>query len=123
MWTEGRPPFADVSLTLWRELAMLTAPTAGQLENVPIAVPLQDYAVGSVAVQVQEQLQWNGANNMMEKVQQGAAGRAAGLGGKYRAHRRQYRRLQKNRTYSLVLLVESGMVFCGPTRSARDARR
>ena len=29
----------------------------------------------------------------------------------------------KNRTYSLVLLVESGMVFCGPTRSARDARR
>ena len=37
--TEGRPPFADVSLTLWRELAMLTAPTAGQLENVPIAVP------------------------------------------------------------------------------------
>ena len=36
---------------------MLTAPTAGQLENVPIAVPLQDYAVGFVAVQVQEQLQ------------------------------------------------------------------
>ena len=29
----------------------------------------------------------------------------------------------KNRTYSLVLLVESGMVFCGPTRSARHARR
>ena len=72
--TEGRPPFADVSLTLWRELAMLTAPTAGQLENVPIAVPLQDYAVGFVAVQVQDQLQWNGANNMMELVQQGAAG-------------------------------------------------
>ena len=44
--TEGRPPFADVLLTLRRELAMLTAPTAGQLENVPIAVPLQDYAVG-----------------------------------------------------------------------------
>ena len=40
--TEGRPPFADVSLTPWRELAMLTAPTAEQLENVPIAVPLQD---------------------------------------------------------------------------------
>ena len=55
--SEGRPPFADVSLTPWRELAMLTAPTAGQLENVPIAVPLQDYAVGFVAVQVQEQLQ------------------------------------------------------------------
>ena len=30
---------------------------------------------------------------------------------------------RKNRTYSLVLLVESGMVFCGPTKSARDARR
>ena len=74
---------------------MLTAPTAGQLENVPIAVPLPDYAVGFVAVQVQEQLQWNGANNMMEKVQQGAAGRAAGLGGEDRAHRHQYRRLKK----------------------------
>ena len=93
--TEGRPPFADVLLTLRRELAMLTAPTAGQLENVPIAVPLQDYAVGFVAVQVQEQLQWNGANNMMEKVQQGAAGRAAGLGGEDRAHRHQHRRMQK----------------------------
>ena len=46
---------------------MLTAPTAGQLENVSIAVPLhEDYAVGFVAVQVQEQLQWNGAINMME---------------------------------------------------------
>ena len=53
--TEGRPPFADVSLTLWPELAMLTALTVGQLENVRIAVPLQDYAVGFVAVQVQEQ--------------------------------------------------------------------
>ena len=84
--TEERPPFADVSLTLWRELAMLTAPTAGQLENVSIAVTLQDYAVGFVAVQVQEQLQWNGANNMMEHVQQGAAGRAAGLGVGDRAH-------------------------------------
>ena len=44
--TEGRPPFADVSLTPWRELAMLTdrADRRGQLENVPIAVPLQDYA-------------------------------------------------------------------------------
>ena len=93
--TEGRPPFADVSLTLWRELAMLTAPTAGQLENVPIAVTLQDYAVGFVAVQVQEQLQWNGANNMMEKVQQGAAGRAAGLGGEDRAHRHPHRQMQK----------------------------
>ena len=68
-----RSRFADVSLTPWRELPMLTAPTAGQLANVPIAVTLQDYAVGFVAVQVQEQLQWNGANNMMEKVQQGAA--------------------------------------------------
>ena len=66
--TEGRPPFADVSLTPWRELAMLTAPTAGQLENVPTAVPLQDYDVGFAAVQAQEQLQWNGANNMMELV-------------------------------------------------------
>ena len=94
--SEGRPPFADVSLTLWRELAMLTAPTAGQLENVPIAVPLQDYAVGFVVVQVQqEQLQWNGAINMMELVQQGAAGRAAGLGGEDRAHRHQHRRMQK----------------------------
>ena len=88
------PPFArakiaDVSLR--RELAMLTAPELGQLANVPIAVTLQDYAVGFVAVQVQEQLQWNGANNMMEKVQQGAAGRAAGLGGGDRAHRHQPR--------------------------------
>ena len=74
---------------------MLTAPTAEQLENVPIAVSLQDYAVGFVAVQVQEQLQWNGANNMMEHVQQGAAGRAAGLGVGDRAHRHQHRRLQK----------------------------
>ena len=41
---------------------MLTAPTAAPLENVPIAVPLQDYAVGFVAVQVQGQLQWNGAS-------------------------------------------------------------
>ena len=74
---------------------MLTAPTAGQLENVPIAVPLQDYAVGFVAVQVQEQLQWNGANHMMELLQQGAAGRAAGLGGGDREHRHQPRRMQK----------------------------
>ena len=33
---------------------------------------------------------------MMEKVQQGAAGRTAGLGGEDRAHRHQHRRMQKN---------------------------
>ena len=83
----------------------------------------QDYAVGFVAVQVQEPLQWNGANNMMELVQQGAAGRAAGLGGGDRAHRHQHRRMQKTARTPWSSSSRAGWSSAGQPVQPRDARR
>ena len=54
---DGVRPSAASSPTASPVRAMLAAPELGQLENVPIAVPLHDDVVGSVAVQVRQALQ------------------------------------------------------------------
>ena len=54
---DGVRPSAASSPTASPVRTMLATPEPAQLENVPIAVPLHDDAVGSVAVQVQEALQ------------------------------------------------------------------